>query len=88
LLDIDERRRRSRIRTLREFACSVPNAQRAPRLAVGNVEANDPRAILALESDQVAAGIEHCDDERIELALARVRKRCVDDLSGEHQSHG
>src|SRR5215470_12290792 len=56
-------------RTLGERARAESHAERAPCLSVGDVEAQDARLVLALESDEMSAGIEHGDGERLELHL-------------------
>ena len=63
----------------RELAPAEAHAQRAPRLALGDLRPEDARPVLALERDEMAAGVEHRDGQRLEFARAAVRQRLVDD---------
>jgi hypothetical protein len=74
---IDERRLLGR--ALRELPRAEAHGERAPGLAVAELEAQEARAVLALEGDDVAAGVEHHDAELQEIALARLGDGAVDD---------
>ena len=65
-----------------ERARAEAHAERAPGLAEGDVEAQQPRLVLALERDEMAAGIEHRDGERRAIGVAAFLERGVDDGGG------
>ena len=58
------------------------HAERAPGLAEGDVETQQARLVLALERDQVPAGVEHGDGERRAIGVAALLERGVDDGRG------
>ena len=65
-------------RAFGERARAEPHAERAPGFAEGDVEAQDSRLVLALEGDEMPAGIEHRDRERLEFLVAAGLERDVD----------
>src|SRR5262249_50096481 len=58
------------------------HAERAPRFAERDVETQDARFVLALEGDEMAAGIEDRNGERRAIGLAPFLQRDVDDGAG------
>src|SRR5215472_6259956 len=58
------------------------HAERAPGLAEGDVEAQEAGLVLALERDQVSAGVEHGDGQRRAIGVAAFLERDVDDGRG------
>ena len=66
-------------RALGERARAEAHAERAPGFAEGDVEAQDSRLVLALEGDEMPAGIEHRDRERLEFLVAAGLEGDVDD---------
>src|SRR4029077_12844568 len=62
-----------------ERARTEAHAERAPGLAEGNVEAQEAGLVLALEGDQVSAGVEHADGQRCAIGVAACLERDVDD---------
>src|SRR5262249_33922306 len=76
------RQRREELRrvggTLEQGARAEAHAERAPGFAVRDVEAQDARLVLALECDQVAAGVEDRHGQRRAVGLAPVLERDVD----------
>src|SRR6516164_3577464 len=61
-----------------ERARAETHAERAPGFAERDVEPQDAGFVLALERDEMAAGIEHGDGERSEIGLARLFQGDVD----------
>src|SRR5262249_53896380 len=51
-------------------------------------EAQQPRLVLALEGDEMAAGIEHGDGERRTVGVAAFLERGVDDRRGLSERDG
>ena len=74
-------------RAASQRARAEAHAERAPGFAEGDVETQDAGFILALERDQVAAGIEHGDGERREIGLARLFQRDIDDGGSLRKGH-
>src|SRR5262249_59108043 len=54
------------------------HAERAPGLAEGDVEAQEAGLVLALERDEVPAGVEDGDGERRAIGVAAFLERGVD----------
>jgi hypothetical protein len=73
---------RSLGRAPRKRARAEAHAERAPGFAEGDVEAQEPRLVLALERDEVPAGIEHGDGERRAIGIAALLERGVDNGGG------
>src|SRR4029077_19401190 len=63
-------------------------AERAPGLAEGDVETQQARLVLALERDQVPAGVEHGDGERRATGVAALLECGVDDGRGLRERDG
>src|SRR5580704_5096014 len=79
-------RRREHGEKLRRLGCAAgkragaeTHAKGAPCLAERNVETQDPRFVLTLISDEMAAGVEDRDRERRKIAVACLFKRDVND---------
>ena len=70
---VDERRRLRR--ALGQFARAEAHPERAPRLAVRDVETQEARPVLALEGDEVPAGVEHGGGQRREPPPAPLGER-------------
>ena len=66
-------------RAVSELARAEAHTERAPRFAVGDVEAQDARLVLALERHQMPPGIEHRDRQRRAVGLAAFFQSGVDD---------
>src|SRR6185437_3153436 len=66
----------------REFSAAEAHAEHAPRLALGDLGPEQARIVLALQRDEMAAGIEHGHGERLELEAPPVLERFVDDDRG------
>ncbi len=62
----------------RQRARAEAHAERAPGFAVGDVVTQQAGFVLALEGDEMAAGIEHGDGERREIGFARLLQRDID----------
>src|SRR5262249_38416243 len=62
-----------------ECARAQPHAERTPGFPERDVETQDAGLVLALERDQVPAGVEHGDRERLEFVLAPGLERDIDD---------
>src|SRR5262249_14007205 len=62
-----------------ERARAEAHAERAPGLAEGDVEAQEAGLVLALERDQVSAGVEHGDGQRRAIGVTAFLKRGLDD---------
>src|SRR5690242_7356701 len=71
------------VRTIGEPIAQRParltHAERAPRLADRDVGTEDARAVLALERDELTAGVEHGDGQRHHGVLSSGRERRLDD---------
>src|SRR6185437_2602026 len=82
----DEGRRRGG--TAGEFATSEAHAQGAPGFALRNLRSHDAGAVLALEGEEVSAGIEYSDGERLQLQGPSMLKRLVDNSGGLREGEG
>src|SRR5579864_9263802 len=71
----------------RELAPAKPHTERPPGLTPGDLVAKDARFVLALHRDHVAAGIEDDDGERVQVQLAALGDRRVDDDRGLGQGY-
>ena len=65
-----------------------PQRHGAVRLAVGDLEPLVRRAVLALDCDHMAAGVEDHDGERLEGAVAAGRQGAGDDRAGLGEGQG
>ncbi len=71
---------------LAKRARAETHAERAPGFAESDVEPQNAGFVLALERDEMAAGIEHGDGERREIAVAGFFQGDVDDGGGLRES--
>src|SRR5262245_2296896 len=60
-------------------ARAEPHAERTPGFAESNIETQDSGLVLTLEGDQMPAGVEHSDRERLKFMLAPGLERDIDD---------
>ena len=74
-------KRRAILQPVADGAAGDAHAERARRLADGDVGAEIARAVLALEQHDVAADVEHRDGERQQSRVGAGFQRAVDDLS-------
>ena len=80
-------KRRAILQAIADGAARNAHAERAPRLADRDVSAQHAGAILPLQQNDGAAGIEHRDGERQQLCFAARLQRAVDDLFGRRERH-
>jgi len=62
--------------------------ERSPRLGDGDVGPKNAGAVLALERDEMAAGVQHGDGERRAIRFASLAERDVDDGAGLPERDG
>src|SRR5215510_9754634 len=67
---------------LEQGARAEAHAERPPGFAEGDVEAQDAGLVLALEGDEMAAGVEYGDGQRRAVGVAAFLQRGVDDGAG------